>query len=62
MCFLDLISKYFRPILNDLNKSYYNHMGIFKIEGIRLKEKSLHKEQKWSFTDFMCSSFNSEKL
>jgi hypothetical protein len=30
---LDLISKYFRPILNDLNKSYYNHMGIFKIEG-----------------------------
>jgi hypothetical protein len=29
MCF-DLISKYFRPILNDLNKSYYNHMGILK--------------------------------
>jgi hypothetical protein len=22
--------KYFRPILNDLNKSYYNHMGILK--------------------------------
>jgi hypothetical protein len=23
---LDLISKYFRPILNDLNKSYYNQI------------------------------------
>jgi hypothetical protein len=27
---LDLISKYFRPILNDLNKSYYNHMEFLK--------------------------------
>jgi hypothetical protein len=26
---LDLISS-IRPILNDLNKSYYNHMGILK--------------------------------
>jgi hypothetical protein len=29
-------------------------MGIFKIEGIRLKGEITTRSKKWSITDFMC--------
>jgi UDP-N-acetylglucosamine 1-carboxyvinyltransferase len=56
MCVGDLISKYFCIILNDLNKSYYNHMGIFKIEGgIRLKGEITPQGAKNEALQILCA-------
>jgi UDP-N-acetylglucosamine 1-carboxyvinyltransferase len=56
MCVGDLISKYFCTILNDLNKSYYNHMGIFKIEGgIRLKGEITPQGAKNEALQILCA-------
>jgi hypothetical protein len=46
MCFW-FNSKYFRPILNDLNKSY-NHMGNFKIEASVQRRNHSTRSKKWS--------------
>jgi hypothetical protein len=54
MCFG--FNRYFRPILNDLNKSYYNHMGIFKIEGgIRLKGEITPQGAKNEALQILCA-------